>query len=158
MAKVLSIIIHPNPILRQKARELSLAEIKESATQTLAQDMAATMIKLDGAGLAGPQVGQVLRLIAINLPSQPLIMFNPKIIKPSWLKEWGEEGCLSIPKVFGLVKRSKNLRCRFIDAAGKQRLMVFKGLAARIIQHEVDHLDGVLFIDKAKKVNTNTTN
>ena len=79
-------------------------------------------------------------------------MINPEIVKASLTKVWGEEGCLSIPGVYGQVKRKKKIKCRFVDLDGQPRLIEAEGLLARVIQHEIDHLDGVLFIDKAKRL------
>jgi peptide deformylase len=79
-------------------------------------------------------------------------MFNPVITKRSFRQEWGEEGCLSIPGVYGDVKRFKSVSCRFIDPEGNERIVKASGLLARIIQHEIDHIDGILFIDKGKNI------
>jgi peptide deformylase len=79
-------------------------------------------------------------------------MFNPKIVKKSIRQEWGEEGCLSIPGVFGNVKRYRTVECSFFDTKGQRQVAEAEGLLARVIQHEIDHLDGILFIDKAKDI------
>ena len=81
-----------------------------------------------------------------------VIDFNPEIVKFSWTKEWGEEGCLSVPGVFGQVKRSKTIICNYTDKEGAPQSIEVSGLMARVFQHEIDHLDGILFIDKAKKI------
>jgi peptide deformylase len=106
----------------------------------------------DGVGLAAPQVGQSIRLITVTTQDGAQAMFNPEITKRSLLKEWGEEGCLSVPNTFGDVKRYKKITCTFIDVQGQKRILPAKGLMARVIQHEIDHLDGILFIDKAKNI------
>jgi len=118
----------------------------------LAEDLEETMIKKEGIGLAAPQVGENIRLIVINTKKGPILMFNPKIMKKSWLKEWGEEGCLSVPLVFGDVNRHKKITCVFCNRKGAKEKINASGLLARVIQHEIDHLDGILFIDKAKNL------
>lgn len=118
-------------------------------------DMALTMLEKDGIGLAAPQIGLNLRLAVINTKEGPLHIFNPEITKFSWAKEWGEEGCLSVPKVFGQVKRSKKIICRYLDKNGEEKSIQASGLMARVFQHEIDHLDAILFIDKAKKIRKN---
>jgi len=149
---MLKIITNPNPILRQKA-----AIIKnplEEKIQKLIPQMMETMKKNDGAGLAAPQVGESIRLVVIGLKDNDLAMVNPKIIKRSLIKEWDEEGCLSVPNTFGEVKRCKKITVKYLDKNGKNIKLTGEGLLARVIQHEVDHLDGVLFIDKAREIKT----
>ncbi|NCN25317.1 peptide deformylase [Candidatus Falkowbacteria bacterium CG10_big_fil_rev_8_21_14_0_10_37_14] len=149
---ILKIITHPNPLLRQISLPFSVAEITNTKTQQFITDMIETMLAKDGVGLAAPQVGQSRRMVVVNTKQGPLAMFNPEITKKSLLKEWDEEGCLSIPQTFGRVKRPKSIRCQFIDATGKQKNIAAQGLLARVIQHEADHLDGKLFIDFAKDI------
>jgi len=109
------------------------------------------MQKKDGVGLAGPQVGQTIRVIIINTKDGPLAMVNPKITKKSWGKELGEEGCLSIPDFYGTLKRHKKINVIYTDKHNKKIKLAAAGLLARVIQHEVDHLNGVLFIDYIQK-------
>ena len=90
-------------------------------------------------------------MVIINTQDGPLCLINPEINNRSWTKETGEEGCLSVPNVFGLVKRHKKLTCNYINEKKQNAKIEAKGLLARIIQHEIDHLDGILFIDKMKK-------
>ena len=154
MAKLLDIVTNPNPGLRKKSQEVEVSTIKDPKTQRLCQDMARTMLEKDGVGLAGPQVGQNKRIIVVNTKEGPVCMFNPKLIKKSWRKEWGEEGCLSVPDTFGKVLRHKKALCVFVDKDCQTKSISCEGLMARIMQHEIDHLDGVLFIDKAKDIKT----
>ncbi len=149
-SKILPIITNPNPILRKKSVEIKQIQAKEF--QQLCLDMAKTMQEKDGVGLAAPQVGQNIRLIVINTKNGAVCMINPEITKKSLTKEWSEEGCLSIPDVFGQVKRHKKITCKYLDKNGKEIKITAQGLMARVIQHEIDHLDGVLFIDKARDV------
>ncbi|MFH0951155.1 MAG: peptide deformylase [bacterium] len=149
---ILKIFTNPNPVLRQTATALDPKVMAQAELQTLIHDMAQTMAEADGAGLAAPQIGQSLRLIAVAVPEGVLIMANPQITKASWLKEWGEEGCLSVPNIYGEVKRHKKIRCKFYDAQGQLKKIEAEGMLARVIQHEIDHLNGILFIDKAKNI------
>lgn len=144
--------IYPDPILRQKTRELTNEEIKSSEIHQLILDMALTMDAENGVGLAAPQIGHSIRLAIIKTDEGPLALINPYIKKKSWKKELGEEGCLSIPKVFGEVKRYLSIDVETLDRDGKKVNFTAKGFFARVIQHEIDHLDGVLFIDKTKKI------
>ncbi len=152
MSKLLSIIIHPNPILRKKSKEINEKEISSHEFQELCLDMAKTMQEEKGVGLAAPQVNKNIRLIVVNSQDGPITMINPKILKKSWAKEWNEEGCLSIPGVYGEIKRAKKINCTFLDKKGKKIKIQANGLMAYIIQHEIDHLDGILFIDKARNI------
>lgn len=129
-------------------------EIKSPAIQKLIFDMKETVIPACGIGLAAPQVGLLLRLIVIALNDKLMAFINPKITKFSWRKEVDEEGCLSVPGKFGPVKRSKIIKVEALDERGKLLKFKAKDLFARVIQHEIDHLDGILFIDKAKRVVT----
>lgn len=150
MAKILKIVTNPNPILRKISEEIGLEEAGSKKMNELCLNMAETMVKKDGIGLAAPQIGKNIRAIVINTKEGPVFMINPKIKNKSLKKEWGEEGCLSVPGVFGQVKRHKSLICVFYNIKGEKNQMKAKGLLARVIQHEIDHLDGILFIDKAK--------
>lgn len=152
MSKILPIIANPSPILRQKSDNISEDKITENSFQDFCNDMTKTMIEKDGIGLAAPQVGENIRMIVINIKDGPLCMINPDIIKKSIIKEWDEEGCLSVPGVYGKVKRPKRIICVYLDRHGKIKKIKATGLMARVILHEIDHLDGILFIDKAKNV------
>ena len=112
------------------------------------RELGKTMIKTDGAGLAAPQIGKSIRLAVINSKDGPICLINPKITRKSWARELGQEGCLSIPGIFGQVKRHKKITVAYYNQAGKKIKQVAQGLMARVMQHEIDHLDGILFIDK----------
>jgi len=153
MAKILPIINNPNPILRKKSNEVKESDLKEKKFNQLIEDMLKTMIEKDGAGLAAPQIGQSIRLIVINHNNTLYTMINPKITKKSWAKEIDEEGCLSVLNenneiLYGLVNRHKKVVCHYTDEKGLKKKINAEKLFARIIQHEVDHLDGILFIDR----------
>ena len=152
MPKVLPIITNPNPILRKKSVEVKAAELKQKKLQQLIFDMEKTMLDKDGAGLAAPQVGHNIRLLVMRHGDEAYIMINPKITKKSWAKEVDEEGCLSVLDdkgqiLYAPVSRHKKINCLYMDAAGKKQKIIAEDLLARIIQHETDHLNGILFID-----------
>jgi len=133
-----------DPILRKVAREVT--EINERI-KTLLEDMVETMYEYDGVGLAAPQVGILRRVIVIDVGEGPIKMINPEIIEQE-----GEivdtEGCLSIPNKSGTVKRPEKVKVKYLDENGVERILEGTGLLARAICHEVDHLNGILFIDK----------
>ncbi|HBC44488.1 MAG: Peptide deformylase [Parcubacteria group bacterium GW2011_GWC2_42_12] len=145
---ILKIITIPNPILRKKSKEINFKEINTRDFAKLVSAMGKTMIKTDGAGLAAPQIGKSIRLAVINSKDGPICLINPKITRKSWARELGQEGCLSIPGIFGQVKRHKKITVAYYNQAGKKIKQVAQGLMARVMQHEIDHLDGILFIDK----------
>ncbi|MBI4133359.1 peptide deformylase [Candidatus Uhrbacteria bacterium] len=125
--------------------------------QTLIDDMIETMYAANGIGLAGPQIGVSERIIIAETGGRggehkPLALVNPEILKTSWRKVKSEEGCLSIPGVYGIVVRSRGVRARALDREGKLLTIKNSDLLAIILQHEIDHLNGVLFTDKAEKV------
>ncbi len=113
--------------------------------------MGKTMLRKDGIGLAGPQVNESIRVITININGEAVAFINPKIIKKSWRKNTAEEGCLSIPGVYGKVKRHTNVEVKFLDKNANPQKIKGNKLLARVFQHEIDHLNGVLFIDKMEK-------
>jgi len=144
MPKLLDIITHPNPILRKKSAKI---ERITNEMKRLVLDMEKTMLERDGVGLAAPQVGENIRLIVVNTKDGPIHLINPKITRKSWRKELGEEGCLSIPEVYGKVRRHKKVKAVYQDKNNNRIKIKAEGLLARVIQHEIDHLNGVLFID-----------
>jgi len=146
---MLKIITYPNKILRKKTQEIE--NVLDPEIQQLAQDMIKAMGKGRGIGLAAPQVSKSLSLITIDFQDGPLILFNPRITFFSKKKEEGEEGCLSLPKQFGQVERSHKVRVKAIDSKGEKVKFKAEGLFARVLQHEIDHLNGVLIIDKFVK-------
>ena len=145
-----TILIHPE----SKLRKVSL-EVKDLSDRliNLADDMLKTMYDAPGIGLAAPQIGSLVRLIVLDcnkeddLVQSPIQMFNPEIIETSDEKNIQEVGCLSIPNQFGEVERPSKITVRWIDRDGNEKQESFDGLWATCIQHEIDHLDGKLFID-----------
>ena len=156
MSKILQIVTHPNKILRKISEEIDVLKpkntLKTKEFSDLLTDMTETMIKKDGVGLAAPQIGKNIRVIVVVIDNKIITMINPKITKRSWSKEAREEGCLSVPKTYGKVKRHKQINCTYIDKNGKNKKLKLEKMNARVIQHEIDHLDGILFIDKAKNI------
>ncbi|OGF21569.1 peptide deformylase [Candidatus Falkowbacteria bacterium RIFOXYB2_FULL_38_15] len=144
----LTIITEPNPILHKKAKEIKKEELKSPEIKELILGMKEMVETAGGVGLAAPQVAKSLRLIVIFLDNKKLILINPEITKYSWRKDCAEEGCLSVPGNFGKVKRSKIIKVKALDEEGKNIEFTANNFFARVIQHEVDHLDGILFIDK----------
>ncbi len=148
-----NILLHPDPRLKKTAAPV--ADLSD-ALRTLADDMLETMYDAPGIGLAAPQVGVPERLIVLdcvkgeNETPRPLIMFNPEIIAASDETSVYEEGCLSIPEQFADVTRPAEVDVRWIDRNGKEQQETFSGLWATCAQHEIDHLDGKLFIDYLK--------
>lgn len=146
----MEILIHPNPILREKSRELNREEILDDNFQDFMNDLGQTMFAKDGIGLAAPQVDRSIRAIVVNMDNKAVSFINPEIIKKSLLKTTMEEGCLSLPGIYGLVRRPRGVEIKYLDLQGKEKEIKAKGLLARVLQHEIDHLKGILFIDKIK--------
>jgi peptide deformylase len=146
------------PILRQVATEVSTEEIRSPAFQQLVDDMLATLADAEGAGLAGPQVYQSKRLfLAAVLPSSEPeappgveVFVNPRIVAFSTEKASSWEGCLSFVELLVLVPRAQAVRVEYLTRHGEPRTMEVQGFPARVVQHEFDHLDGILTLDRAK--------
>ncbi len=152
MAKILPLVRLPDPLLRQRSKEVVPTLLAQADTQTLIDDMIATMWQEDGIGIAAPQVGHSQRIVIITQGDEAIALVNPVITSKSFSRDTMEEGCLSVPGVYGPVKRSVSVKVRALDRKGAEVKFRAEGLPARIIQHEIDHLDGILFIDRAKKV------
>jgi len=151
---MLEVIRHPNEILRRKSEIIDLEKIQSAEFKQLISEMAETMLEKDGAGLAAPQIGKNIRIIVVNKEGQGVAMINPEITKKSWAKEIDQEGCLSVlnkkGEIYYLpVSRHKKVSCTYFDDKGKKKKIEADGLMARVLQHEIDHLNGILFIDRA---------
>ena len=149
-----NIIIEPDPILREKSLPV---EKVDSDLQKLLNEMLETMYVAPGIGLAAVQVGILKRLIVIDISKEkekknPLFLINPEITFRSEKTSIYEEGCLSIPGHFAEIERPAECHIRFVDYSGKKKELKASGLLATCIQHEVDHLDGILFIDYLSKL------
>ena len=148
------IITLPDPKLRLISKPL---ERVDDSVRKLLDDMVETMHEAPGIGLAAIQVAEALRLVVVDLakkdePPQPQQFINPEIVWSADDRSVYEEGCLSIPEYYEEVERPASVRTRFIDRNGKQQEIVAEGLLATVLQHEIDHLDGVIFIDHISKL------
>jgi peptide deformylase len=145
-----------HPVLRTKARALSVADIRSIELQKLIDDMIDTMVEYRGVGLAAPQVHEGIRLFVGDLgardeekaEAEPMAFINPEIVPVGTevIEDW--EGCLSIPDIRGKVPRHREIKVRALDRKGERIELRAKNFSARVIQHETDHLDGVLFFDR----------
>ena len=148
------ILTEPDPILRKKCEPL---EKVDSDTKKLMDDMLETMYAAPGIGLAAVQVGILKRLVVIDISKteekkQPIFLINPQIIRQSKKTSVYEEGCLSLPGQFAEIERPAECTIKYIDYNGKEKDLKADGLLATCIQHEVDHLNGILFIDYLSKL------
>jgi peptide deformylase len=151
---VSKILVEPDPILRKKC--LMVDEVNKDV-QKLMNDMLETMYDAPGIGLAAIQIGILKRVVVIDLSKdvkkkEPLFFANPEIIFKSENKSTYEEGCLSIPEQFAEIERSSECHIKYLDYYGKNQTLKAKGLLATCIQHEIDHLNGILFIDYLSKL------
>ena len=143
---VLPLIIYPDPVLTRRAAEVTEYS---SEVRKLAADMVETMYHADGVGLAAPQVGVSQRVFVADVSTErnaPVCIINPIIVERAGAVQW-EEGCLSIPGYRGMVGRSASVKIAGFDPSGNPLTIEAEGLQAVCFQHEIDHLDGVLFID-----------
>jgi len=148
-----SILIHPDPRLKKVCAPVP--DLSDGL-RTLADDMLETMYDAPGIGLAAPQVGMLERLIVLDCikeegaAPQPTVMFNPEVVASSDETNVYDEGCLSIPEQYGEVTRPAEVEVAWIDRDGNPQQQVFAKLWATCVQHEIDHLEGKLFIDYLK--------
>jgi peptide deformylase len=145
-----------HPVLRKKARSLDRRDIRSSAVQQLIDDMLQTMAEYHGAGLAAPQVHLDVRLFVaitdVENGTEPNVLVNPEIatVGDEVVEDW--EGCLSIPDVRGKVPRAREVAVRALDRKGNRLEFRARDFSARVIQHEYDHIDGVLFVDRMRSL------
>ncbi len=165
---VRAIVTGDAPVLRERAREVAPGELASEPVQELIDDMIATMRAASGAGLAANQVGETLRIAVIEVlvgneryPYKPpialTVIVNPVLELLDDERFEVNEGCLSLPGVRGVVPRAVNVRVRYVDRDGAPHEELRRGLTAGTFQHEVDHLDGVLFVDRVADPATLTT-
>ncbi len=150
---VLKIFCYPEAVLKRKTEKVVNFD---SELKQLSEDMLETMFSASGIGLAAPQVGVSKSLIVVDLcedsrRGQTLVMVNPEIIESEGSSVM-EEGCLSLPGVNADIRRSEKIKVAFQDISGVKAFAEYDGMSARIVQHEVDHLDGVLLVDKIGKL------
>jgi len=148
------LIILPDPILRQVSKPV---ERVDDQLRKFAGDMLDTMYDAPGIGLAAIQVGEPLRMLVIDLAKEgeepaPHVFINPEVLESSHDRSVYEEGCLSIPDYYAEVERPASVRVKYLDRDGKAQEIAADGLMATCLQHEIDHLNGVLFIDHISKL------
>lgn len=156
-----------NPLLRERSREVSNDELLSAVTQQLIDDLVDTMHSANGAGIAAPQVGELVRIATIEVNHNPRYPYKPPIPLTVVVNPVVEmlddelveinEGCLSVPNMRGNVMRHVNIRVRYLDRHGNEHDEVKRGLTAGTFQHELDHLDGLLFLDRVADTRTLTT-
>ena len=145
---ILKVKVYPAEVLRERAGEVKNIS---GETKSLVDDMAQTMYAYEGIGLAAPQVGVSERVIVFDVGEGLVSLINPVILEKEG-EESFEEGCLSLPGIKTEVKRARKILVRGVDVDGKERELEVGGLLARVILHEVDHLDGVLIIDRISTI------
>jgi peptide deformylase len=148
------ILIEPDPFLRQKSKKV---EKVDDEIRKLMEDMLETMYAAPGIGLAAIQIGVPKRIIVIDLArddekKQPMYFINPEIVSSSDNDATYEEGCLSVPNQYAEINRPDKCHVKFVDYYGKEQFLKTEGLLATCIQHEMDHLEGILFIDYLSKL------
>lgn len=156
---VLKLYEYPEPVLKKKAEKVTKVD---ADVQKLLDDMLETMYASAGVGLAAPQIGVSKRIVVIDVEQEdddngvksgnPLFLVNPEIIWRSDDKVCGEEGCLSVPKQRAEVERNAQVKVRYLDYNGNEQEILGDGLLAVCLQHELDHLDGVLYIDRISRL------
>jgi peptide deformylase len=151
-----------HPVLRTKARTVDKSELKNPVIQHFIDSMIDTMFEYSGVGLAGPQVHESLRVFVAMLDADgrgegdAVVFVNPEITPVGDQTVEGWEGCLSIPEIRGRVPRAQHIKVTALDRHGKRFELELKDFPARVVQHETDHLDGVLFLDRMNKFDSLT--
>ncbi len=141
--------VYPDPVLRQKSKRVKHID---GAIARLIDDMVETMHEVGGVGLAAPQVGTPLRVVVIELPGEEiLVLVNPEIVKRSGERQV-EEGCLSIPGYRGEIKRSEKVTAKGLDRRGREIRIKGEGLLAQVLEHEIDHLNGITYIEHLESI------
>ena len=146
----LYLVTYPRSVLRKQALAVKIVDVNLVKT---ADEMVTIMYENNGVGLAGPQVGVSKRILVLDVreDGRPVyVMINPRITRREGQAE-AEEGCLSFPDIFGEVKRAECVEVTYVDREGEEQTLEAEGMLARAIQHEIDHLNGVLFIDRLEK-------
>jgi len=148
---VMPVIKMGNPLLHRKAKKVSKID---GSIQKLIDDMVETMHDVGGAGLAAPQVGVPLQVVVIQLPDEEdvITLINPEVVKISEETEMMMEGCLSLPGYNGDVKRSTSITVKARDRQGKPIRIKGEGLLAQVLQHETDHINGIVFVDHLESI------
>ncbi|CAN5332209.1 peptide deformylase [soil metagenome] len=153
---ILKVVGVKDPVLRQKAKPVLKIDKKILGLIADMHDTLKSQKDPEGVGLAAPQIGKSLRIFVVDYKNLKRVIINPEIVEISKVKKLNSEskekdileGCLSLPHYYGPIKRSKKIKIKFMDEKGKEQTEEFEGFNAQIIQHEIDHLNGTLFIDK----------
>ena len=141
---VLPIYHFPNPILKQKSKRV---RVIDDSVQKLIDNMLETMHSASGVGLAAPQVGVPLRVIVISMPEEEsIVLINPEVVRRKG-ERLVNEGCLSVPGYFGEIKRAESITVKGLDPSGKKIRIKANELLAQVLEHEIDHINGVLYLD-----------
>ncbi len=146
---MLKVLTYPDPILRRQSEQINAID---DGLSELFDNMTETMYIADGVGLAAPQIGVSKQLFVVDAGEGPMVFLNPEIIRQDDEQETVEEGCLSLPGIHVDVTRARRIVLRSLDESGRVREIEADGLLARVFQHEIDHLNGVLIIDHASSV------
>mgnify|MGYP001809842663 FL=1 len=154
---ILNILVAPHPLLKQKAKPVAAVD---GRVRKLLDDMVETMYEAKGIGLAAPQVGVLERVVVIDVhekdePPNPIKLVNPEIVWESPERTVYEEGCLSVPEQYADVTRPKAVRLRYLDENGVSHEIDAEGMLATCVQHELDHLEGTLFVDHLSMLKRN---
>ncbi len=155
---ILPIITLPDPVLRKHSAPV---ETVDDEVRSFAANMLETMYAAPGIGLAAVQLGVLRRIIVLDtvkgedVPRNPFVLINPEIVSSGDTPRVHEEGCLSIPRMYAEVERPALVRVRYVDLEGRQREEDFADLQATVVQHEIDHLEGILFIDHLSRLRRN---
>lgn len=146
-------VLHePNDELRKKSEEVSADRVSTPEMKLLIEELKETMSKENGVGIAAPQIGVHDRVIIAETDGTPTAYINPQITERSFRMVDSEEGCLSVPGCWGIVKRHRSVTVKATIETGEDVVLKAQGLLSIIFQHEIDHLDGILFIDRAEKI------
>ncbi len=146
---IISICVLPDPVLRQKAKRV---RVIDGSIQKLISDMLETMHSASGVGLAAPQLGTLLRVIVIGMPEEgDIVLINPEVVRRTG-ERLVNEGCLSYPGYIGEIKRAESVRVKGRDQNGKEIRIKADELLAQALEHEIDHLNGVLYIDHLESI------
>lgn len=155
--ELLDIRIAPDPMLKAKARPVTHADA--DTIRALVPRMFATMYRAPGIGLAAPQIGTPVRLVVVDLmkddKSDPITLINPEVVATSDETATREEGCLSLPGMYADITRPARVKVRYLDEAGGRKEVEADGLLAACLQHEIDHLNGILFVDHLSSLKRN---
>jgi len=142
---ILEIIRYPNPILRKKCKAVKKVDAR---TRKLIDDMIKTLHAAPGIGLAAPQIGESIRLIIVDIGEGAFAMVNPKIKERNRVLQTFDEGCLCLPGIVGPVSRPSGITAEGLDRNGEKFTIEAEGLLATVLQHEIDHLEGIIFLDR----------